>query len=171
MFGQRCVHERHGTTVASRVLTVYDATRKRVESNGGITYDNRKPTKNITSLPRSALAPCTPWNIRDGQARMHTPLPCAAGNCERVPETLLFVFPRREEACIRQDRPFLPLPLLAIRQPVRERLLALCRRRRGQRPGRFVVGIVPWCGYARAVGEPFRPALEHGRMRQTRGAG
>ena len=114
-------------SVASGILTVYDATRKRVESNGGITYDNRKPTKNITSLPRSALASCTPWNIRDGQARMHTPLPCAAGNCERVPETLLFVFPRREEACIRQDGPFLPLLVLAIRQPVRERLFALCR--------------------------------------------
>ena len=93
----------------------------------GITYDNRKPTNNITFLPRSALAPCTPWNIRDGQARMHTPLPCAAGDCEGVPETLLFVFPRREEACIWQDRTFLSLLVLAIRQTVREQLLALRR--------------------------------------------
>ena len=58
---------------------------------------------------------------------MHAPLPCAAGNREGIPESLLFVFPRREEARIWQDRPFLSLLALAVRQAIREQLLALRR--------------------------------------------
>jgi hypothetical protein len=99
---------------------------------------------------------------------MHTPLPRAAGNRERIPETLLFVFPSCEEARIRQDRPFLSLLTLAIRQAIREQLLALRHRRRGQRSGQPVG--VPWRWHARAVREPFRPALEHSRVREARGA-
>jgi hypothetical protein len=120
-------------------------------------------------LPCSALAPCPPGNIRDRQTCMHTPLPRAAGNRERIPETLLFVFPSCEEARIRQDRPFLSLFSLAIRQAIREQLLALRRRRRrGHRSGQPVG--VPRCGHSHAVREPFRPALEHGRVREACGA-
>jgi hypothetical protein len=117
-------------------------------------------------LPRSALAPCPPGNIRNGQACMHTPLPRAAGNREWVPESLLFVFPRREEARIRQDRPLLSLLAFAIRQAIREQLLTLRRRRGGQRSGRLIG--VPWCRHACAIGELFRPALEHRWVRETR---
>jgi hypothetical protein len=97
---------------------------------------------------------------------MHTPLPRAAGNRERVPESLLFVFPRREKARIRQDRPLLSLLAFAIRQAIREQLLTLRRRRGGQRSGRLIG--VPWCRDARAIGELFRPALEHRWVRETR---
>jgi len=135
----------------------------------GITNAHRKPTKNITFLPRSALAPCPPGNVREGQTSMHTPLPCAAGNDERVPETLLLVLPRRKETRVGQDRPLLPLLAPAVRQTIREELLALRRRWRRQGRGRLV-RVVPWGGHARAVGKPFWAALEHRRVRETRDA-
>lgn len=84
----------------------------------GFKNANKKPTKDITFLPCSALAPRAPWSIRASQACIYAPLPCAAGNSERVPEALLFVLPRRKETCIWQDRPFLRLLALAIRQAI-----------------------------------------------------
>jgi len=132
----------------------------------GIMNAHRNPTKNIKFLPRSALAPCPPRNVRECQARMHTPLPCAAGNSNRIPETLLLVLPRRKETRVGQDRPLLPLLAPAIRQAIREEVLALRRRWRRQGRGQLI-RVVPWGGHARAVGEPFWASLEHRWVRET----